>query len=154
MKSIRIFYYFVVFFFLFIITGCKEHARENSVSIEQNKEVVKTLLIDVLQNGKLELYKDLHIPEFTGHALERDFNLEEDYQSAGNLIKNFRNLKMDITHLMAEADLVTARYVGSWGDSVSRAKADGITIFRFKDGKIAEEWVLTNELAIMNQMKK
>jgi len=60
---------------------------------------------------------------------------------------------MDINLLLVETDLVTARYAGSWSDLVSRAKATGITIIRCKDGKLAEEWVLTNELSTMNQMK-
>jgi len=72
----RICYHYNAFFILFIIAGGEEHAQLNSALIERKKELVNTLAIKVLQNGKLKLYKDHPFPVFTGHTQEKDINLE------------------------------------------------------------------------------
>ena len=55
--------------------------------------------------------------------------------------------------LIAEGDRVVFRYVVEAEDYGKEIKLEGISIFRFEEGKIAEGWLLEDSLSKMQQME-
>jgi steroid delta-isomerase-like uncharacterized protein len=127
----------------------------------RNKAVARSFFEDVLDKGKLDDYAKSHATGFVAHAGARRASLEEDIAAAREQRKAFPDMRMKVNHMVAEGNLVAVYWtaVGTntaagWGLPVTgkRATVDGMTLFRFEDGLIQEEWGAFNEYAIMKQL--
>ncbi len=132
------------FFLLSTMTGVAQN-------LERNKDVVRQLFLEVLSNKKLDLYKSIHTWDFRGHGLKKDYSLEEDFQASKQLTESYTEGKIAITHLVAEDNLVSARWVVDAVMGGQKMFFDGFTIFRIVDFKIAEEWSLINQFEMLKQ---
>lgn len=83
------------------------------------------------------------------------------HQLIGGYVAAFPDLRLTILDMIAEGDKVVARFtVGGThrGDLMGLAptgkamEVNGITILRFRDGKVAEEWELVDMLGMMQQL--
>lgn len=128
--------------------------------IERNKEAVRFFMEEVLGKGKHEMYKETHTPDFFGHGSGNViFNLEEDYQAALENRKGFPDFTLSVTKMIAERDMVVAHWLAVGTNtgtnsylpkaSGKKMEIEGITIFRMKGDKIAEEWGLTNLFSVL-----
>jgi predicted ester cyclase len=137
----------VQFFFLVLMI---QHAIAQT-SEDKNKEAARFFIEDVLGNGKeRELYKLTHTADFVGHSGEFTFSLEDDYQAALDNRKGLPDLTMRVTKQVSENDMVVVLWIAEGTNTGintflptatgKKLKVEGITIFRMKDGKIAEEW--------------
>lgn len=129
----------------------KETVRKFYDAIWNNadKTVIPELLTeDFLFRGSLGLMQRGHI----GFA-----NFMDQIRAA---IGEYR---CDITDLVAEDDRVCARILYSgihrgdlfgYAATHGRIKWDGVAIFRFRDGKIAELWVLWDVNDVMKQLSR
>ena len=129
--------------------------RSTAQDLTRNKETVRQLFEDVLgKEEKLSQFLDLHTKDFMGHGLKIDYNLDKDFQSAKSLVQMYEGSTggIKITHLVAEGQLVCARWIAKGTlKSGQNFEFDGNTIFRLSDYKIAEEWSLVNQPAMMGQ---
>lgn len=147
-------------YLFFLLLAC--HSSFAQREIENNKKVVRFFMEDVLGKGKHEVYKQTHTVDFLGHGSgDVVFNLEEDYQAALENRKGFPDFSLSVAKLIAEEDMVVAHWlavgtntgVNSYLPKASGKKMEieGITIFRLKGGKIAEEWGLTSLLTVLRK---
>src|SRR5262245_12516582 len=142
----------------------EQHVREMMMSTEYNKAIVRRYFEEVLDKRKLDILDEIvstdctiHRPEVSEpirgreafkHALERILNV---YSEFGTTVHD----------LIAEEDRVACRLShravnrGEWTSRIGRHAVAGktvtwpaIAIFRFRDGRIAEEWVSRDELGI------
>jgi len=128
---------------------------------EKNKAVAREFIEEVIGQGKLEEYSDFHTADFVGHGSERDFTLAEDLAAAREERKAFPDLQGAISHIVAEGDLVVVRGT-AWGTNTQPGmglpatgkpiKISAMTLFRFKGGKIAEEWGGFSMLSLLKQL--
>lgn len=140
---------------LFILQAC---GRSN---VDENKEVIRFFMEEVLGENKLDLYHDYHTPEFKGHSGKMTFTLEQDYEAAVDNRKGIPDFTVRVTRLVAEDDIVVAHWSATGTNtgtnsylqvaSGKKLEAEGITIFRIQHGKISEEWGLTNLFQVLYQ---
>lgn len=139
----------------FLLYSCDEK------NVEENKRVAAFFMEEVLGNNKLELYKDYHTADFVGHSGTMTFSLEQDYQAALDNRKGIPDFTVKVLKLIAEDDMVVVHWSAEGTNtgtnsylpvaSGKKLEAEGITIFRIRNGKISEEWGLTNLFQMLFQ---
>jgi len=127
---------------------------------DRNKAVARAFFEEVLGQGKLEKYGDSHTADFVAHSTEHDFTLAEDMAAAREERTAMPDLQFAIKHMVAEEDLVLIHWT-AWGTNTQPGmglpatgkpiKVSGMTLFRFKAGKICEEWNAWNLLSVLKQ---
>lgn len=133
---------------------------------EKNKAVARAFFEEVLSRGELERYADFHTADYVVHSTdastgaERDFTLADDLAAAREWRTALPDLRSAVNHLVAEGDLVVVHWT-AWGTNTQAGwglpatgkpiKISGMTLFRFKAGKISEEWNGWNRLSVLKQ---
>ncbi len=129
--------------------------------IEHNKSAARRLFESSLSTGNWEEYLRLHTRDFKAHAGGRSATLEEDLTAAKELRKAFPDLRVRVLRVVAENDMVVVQWLargvntgaGNGLPATGRSvEVGGITIFRMKDGLIAEEWNSMDTLLMLRQL--
>lgn len=119
---------------------------------EANKTVVRRLVEEVLNGGHLEVIDELYTPELAPAAR----------RWIAPFRASFPDVHMEIVELIAEADKVVGRFTCSathlreWLGQVPTGRrferVDEVSIFRFRDGRIAHAWSLEDTLGRLRQL--
>ena len=127
---------------------------------EKNKTVARLFFEEVLSPGKLEKYSESHAADFVAHGSERDYTLAEDIGAAREERTSMPDMQVVVNHMVAEGDLVAVHWT-AWGTNTQpgmglpatgkKIRVSGITIFRFKAGKISDEWSAWDMLSVLKQ---
>jgi steroid delta-isomerase-like uncharacterized protein len=132
------------------------------MSIEDNKELARRLT-KLLDHNDEKQIKEILSPDFISHfaglpdALDR-----EQYIQLNHMAKiAFNDLSRTVEDLIAEEDKVAVRitargthtglFQGIPGTG-KITKITGIAIRRIFDGRIVEEWVITDQLGLLQQL--
>lgn len=134
----------------------------------RNKAVVERYFREVLDGGRIELMPELFARDVVLHRPGFDVNgIDAVMQRLRAVLREFSSFSSELSGLMAEGDLVSARvshrtrvrphaFRSRAGETqLAREQAldwTAIAQFRLKDGKIAEEWVMRDELGMLLQM--
>ena len=148
------------FFILVLLAACYAAVARPPNKQDQNKEIAKTFFEDVLGQGHLEKYAESHSKDFVAHGETRDGSLEEDMAAAKEERRILPDMKIKVNQILAERDLVAVHWTASGTNTQpgmglpgtgKKISVDGMTIFRFKAGKICEEWSVWDMLSVMQQ---
>ena len=132
------------------------------MSIENNKALARQLT-ELLDKGDEEKLNELLSPDFVSHfaGLNQPLNREQ-YILVNRAAKTaFNDLRRTVEDLIAEGDKVAVRitargtHTGMFQGIVATGKLTkitGIAIRRIADGKIIEEWVVNDQLGLMQQL--
>jgi steroid delta-isomerase-like uncharacterized protein len=132
------------------------------MSVEQNKTLIRRWL-ELWDPGNIDAVADFVTPDYVRHdpngpevrGIEMEQQLLAMYRTA------FPDLHFDIEHLVAEGDMVVARFtahgtqqgellgIPPTGKQVTVAAME---LFRLADGKIAEQWVNLDVLGLLQQL--
>lgn len=130
---------------------------ERDVSIEEimsnaNKTIVQRLVREVLNGGRLEVIDELYTPELASAAR----------RWIAPFRASFPDVHMEIVELIAEDDKVVGRFTcsathsGAWRGYPATGRRfediDEVSIFRFRDSRIAAVWSLEDTLTRMEQL--
>jgi len=134
----------------------------------RNKAVVERYFREVLDGGRTELMPELFARDVVLHRPGFDVSgIDAAMQRLRAVLKDFSAFSSELSGLMAEGDLVAARvshrtrvrphaFRSRAGETqLAREQAlewTAIAQFRLKDGRIAEEWVMRDELGMLLQM--
>ncbi|MBC7989287.1 MAG: ester cyclase [Luteimonas sp.] len=127
----------------------------------EDKLTASRVLLEKMGQGKFEISDEIYGPGFVAHGFGRDYSLEEDNASGRALRAAFPDLKVAVDRTVAEGDLVAVHWSSSGSNSVKTESfpgngktvaIDGMTFFRFKDGRIVEEWTTYDNLSLMKQL--
>jgi len=128
---------------------------------EKNKAVGRAFFEEVLGQGRLEKYSDSHTADFVAHGSERDYTLAEDVAAAREERKAMPDMQFAVNHIVAEGDMVVVHWT-AWGTNTQAGmglpatgkpvKVSGMTLFRFTEGKISEEWGIWSMLSVLKQV--
>jgi steroid delta-isomerase-like uncharacterized protein len=123
-----------------------------------NKTAARRVYEEGLSRGKFDVqYTD----DFVGHGGAATFTHADGMAEARGWRKAFPDLQVDVDLIVAERDLVAVRWTAHGtntgeGNGIpatgKQVKVSGQTIFRFVDGKIAEEWTSGDTLGLMKQL--
>jgi hypothetical protein len=119
---------------------------------EANKAVIRRLVAEVLNGGRLELIDQLYTPDLAPAA--------SDW--IGPFRASFPDVHMEIVELVAEGDKVVGRFtcsathLGEWLGHAPTGRrferVDEVAIFRLRDGRIAHAWSLEDSLSRLRQL--
>lgn len=132
------------------------------MSIESNKAIARQLT-ELLDQGNVDKLNALLSPDFVSHfaGLPLPLNREQYIQVNRSAKAAFSDLKRTVDDLIAEADKVTVRitargtHTGVFQGIAAtgrQTEITGIAIRRIADGKIVEEWVINDQLGLMQQL--
>jgi predicted ester cyclase len=119
---------------------------------EANKTVVRRLVDEVLNGGRLEVIEKLYDPELAPAAR----------RWIAPFRTSFPDVHMEVVELIAEGDKVVGRFtcsathLGAWLGQAPTGRrferVDEIWIFRFRDGRIVHAWSLEDTLGRLRQL--
>jgi predicted ester cyclase len=119
---------------------------------EQNKAVVRRLVEEVLNAGRLEVIDALYAPALVADAKAW----------IAPFRASFPDVHMEVVDLIAEGDKVVGRFacsgthLGEWRDHAPTGRrfeaVDEVSIYRFHDGRIVETWGLEDNLSRWEQL--
>jgi steroid delta-isomerase-like uncharacterized protein len=146
---------------VFFSALCLPAAAKQPTEQQTNKAVARSFFEQVLDQGQLEKYAESHAPDFVAHGRSRDVTLEEDMAFAREERKAVPDLHLKVNEIIAERDLVlvywtasgTNTHEGMGFPATGKSFTEpGMTLFRFKAGKITEEWGVWSIQSIMQQL--
>jgi predicted SnoaL-like aldol condensation-catalyzing enzyme len=112
------------------------------MAVDQNKDVVRRFIKEVLSGGQLERVDELLAPSYVNRAFGVD--LPAFKGMLPGLAAALPERRFDIEELIAEGDAVVARYTGEMRDQTGKTiSVRGLTYYRLADGKIVEDDPLT-----------
>ena len=119
---------------------------------ERNKAVVRSLVEEVLNGGRMEVIEELYAPAL----------VEEARAWIAPFRASFPDVHMEIIDLIAEGDSVVGRFtcsgthLGDWmgyAPTGRRFEAiDEVGIYRVHEGRIVETWGLEDNLGRLQQL--
>jgi steroid delta-isomerase-like uncharacterized protein len=128
---------------------------------EANKQIARSFFEEVLDQGRFDKYAESHAKDFLAHGRNHDAGLEEDIATAKEERKALPDMKVTVNEILAERDLVAVRWTVSGTNTQAgmgfpatgkKVTIGGMTLFRFKAGRICEEWGYWDMLSVMRQV--
>jgi predicted SnoaL-like aldol condensation-catalyzing enzyme len=112
------------------------------VTVDQNKDVVRQFIREVLSRGELDRVDELCAPTYVNRAFGAD--LPAFKQMLAGLTAALPERHVDVEELIAEADAVVARFTLEMRDPGGKTiSVRGLTYYRLADGKIIEDDPIT-----------
>jgi steroid delta-isomerase-like uncharacterized protein len=127
----------------------------------ENAETGKRVFLEKMGQGRFDRLDEIYGPGFVAHGADREYTLDEDNASGREWRKAVPDLNVEVLRTVAEGDLVAVHWHASGTNSVAaaglpglggKAAMDGMTFFRFENGKIVEEWSVMDLATIMRQL--
>ena len=123
-----------------------------------NKAVAKRVYEEGLSRG---IFTVPYTDDFVGHGGSTTFTHEDGMKEAKGWRSAFPDLAVNVDLIVAERDLVAVRWTARGTNSGSgngipatgrKVQVSGTAIFRFVDGRIAEEWTSADVRGLMKQL--
>lgn len=134
----------------------------NSHDLAAEKHTASRILLEKMGRGDFSRLGEIYGPGFVAHAGQRTFTLDQDNDSARRLLALYPGMTVSVDRIVAEGDLVALhwRAKGVYRDpATASARApgkpmtvDGMSFFRLANGRVVEEWSVSDELGLMRQM--
>lgn len=143
-------------------TSCNTSMRDSA--LERNKQIVLAMNKELWNKGNLDKMNEFFSPDIVRHFLpdgSEVIGINSFREQEEKLRKAFPNWQEDIKHIVAEGDLVTIHFVstgtnkGSWlgqQPTGNNIQINEMSIFRIKDGKIVEQWLLPDIFSMLQQL--
>jgi predicted ester cyclase len=94
-----------------------------------------------------------YAPTFVDHVNDLEFRgVEGTRQSVGLYRKVLDDIDVKVEEQVVEGNRVTSRFVVTGRSGDRRVRFNGITISRFENGKIVEDWSVTDTLGLLRQL--
>lgn len=105
---------------------------------QENKDVVRRFIKEVLTAGELDRIDDLLAPDYVNRAFDADLTAFKGMLAA--LTAALPERRYDIEELIAEGDAVVARFSSEMTDQAGRPiSLRGLSYYRLADRKIIED---------------
>lgn len=112
------------------------------MTADQNKDVVRQFIRDVLSGGRLDRIDELCAPNYVNRAFGAD--LPAFKQMLAGLAAALPERRFDVEELVAEGNAVVARFTLEIRDPGGKTiSVRGLTYYRLADGKITEDDPIT-----------
>jgi predicted ester cyclase len=119
---------------------------------ERNKAVVRRLVDEVLNGGRLEAIDELYAPALAPAAK----------RWIAPFRASFPDTRMEVIDLIAEGETVVGRFtcsgthLGEWNGHAPTGRrfeaVDEVSFFRFRGGRIVDAWGIEDNLARLEQL--
>lgn len=120
---------------------------------EEIAENAQDALERVCSGKSLNSLSTYYSPEFVDHVNDLKFEgLEGARRSVELYTKILSDIEIAVEEQLRDGDRVTSRFVVTGKSFGKRVCFNGITISRFKDGLIVEDWSVTDTLGMLRQL--
>jgi steroid delta-isomerase-like uncharacterized protein len=129
---------------------------------DRNKAVARAAFFDYLNHRNFKRFEEIHTRDFVKHANNSPAeNLSEEMQDAKGQFDSSSDLTFTENWMIAEGDKVAVCFTakGTHDGVFQGVPATGkhyelsaMTVWRFVDGKIAEEWLFSDDLDLYRQL--
>lgn len=128
--------------------------------MRSNVDVVRGMWDELNRDGE-RAFPRFFSPDYVRHTFAKSFGRDEFARIVENRRLGFQDLKTTILEVVVEGDRVAHRWetVGTHSGSYlaipptgRRVTAMGITISRFEDGLIVEDWASWNEVSVLHSL--
>jgi steroid delta-isomerase-like uncharacterized protein len=130
------------------------------MSADNRRKLVE--MWDVVDNGHhLDAVDGYISDDYVRHSAEGDQTREQFKEMLGDLYRAFPDSRYTMDQIVAEEDRVAYRWVmtGTHQETYmgvpptqKRIAASGITISRFEDGKIVEDWASWHRVSVLHSL--
>jgi steroid delta-isomerase-like uncharacterized protein len=132
------------------------------MSAEENRALARRSW-EIVSQRNPDLIEEFYPAEFVWHEPDRDIRgYEQAKQFVSTFLEAFPDINISVDDVIAEGDKVVSRYTirgthqgetQEFGPPTGRQmELEGITIHRFEDGKIVEEWERYDNLSALQQL--
>jgi steroid delta-isomerase-like uncharacterized protein len=145
--------------FCFILLSSRSSATGAQ---ERNKTVARTAFLDYLNRKDFKNFEAIHTQDFVKHYNNSaPEDLAQEMEDAKGQFVSSSDLTFTINWMIAEGDKVAVCFTAKGThDGVFRGipptgrkyEVSAMTVWRFVNGRIAEEWVFSNELDLYRQV--
>jgi predicted ester cyclase len=113
----------------------------------------RTALEEVCARGDLDRARELYAGDFIDHVNALEFRGQEGIARSVAMYRAlFPDLRIDVVDQVSEGDRVLSRWVLEGTHRGRRVTLPGITISRFEEGMIAEDWTVSDNLTLLRQV--
>ena len=129
---------------------------------DRNKAVARAAFFDYLNHRDFKRFEEIHAKDFVKHYNNSPAeNLSEEMGDAKGQFDSSSDLTFTENWMIAEGDKVAVCFTakgthdGAFQGIPATGKhfeLSGMTVWRFVDGRIAEEWVFSNDLDLYRQL--
>jgi steroid delta-isomerase-like uncharacterized protein len=129
---------------------------------EANKALTLRYWEEVANKGNLDLIEEICAPDYVCHEVDQDIRGPEGVRQFISMLRAaFPDLHVTVEDVIAEGEKIVQRWTGRGthqGELMgipptgNRVSVAGITISRFKDGKVSEEWEVYDMMGMMQQL--
>ncbi len=129
---------------------------------EENKALARRAW-EIVSSANLDLLEEVYAPDLVWHEPDQDVRgIEEGKRYVSDALVAFPDAQVSVEDMIGEGDKVVSRYTirgthqgetEEFGPPTGRQiELTGITIHRFEDGKIVEEWEIFDTLSMLKQL--
>lgn len=113
----------------------------------------RTALEQVCARGDLARARDLYAEDFVDHVNALEFRGQEGIAKSVALYRAiFPDLRIDVVDQVADDDRVVSRWVLHGTHHGRHVTLPGITISRFENDRIAEDWTVSDNLGLLRRL--
>jgi steroid delta-isomerase-like uncharacterized protein len=118
---------------------------------------------EIVNQHNPDLIEEFYPPDFVWHEPDGDIQgYEQAKQFVSTFFKGFPDINITVDDVIGEGDQVVSRYTirgthqgetEEFGPPTNKQmELEGITVHRFEDGKIVEEWERYDNLSVLQQL--
>jgi predicted ester cyclase len=129
--------------------------EEPLTTVDQDEASAKArrALEQICARGDFDAAQELYGSDFVDHVNGLEFRGHAGIRKSVGLYRAiFPDLHIDVEDQVKEKDVVTSRWTMHGTHRGRRVTLRGITISRFADGKIAEDWTTSDTLDLVRQL--
>lgn len=127
----------------------------HSGAAEANKAVAKRALEEICSGNDLDSAGQCYHPQFDDHVNATDFQGMEGIEQSVSLYRQmFPELRISVEDQVAEGDRVASRWQLEGERDGKVVRLSGITISRFADGLIREDWTYFDSAELVRQLEE
>jgi steroid delta-isomerase-like uncharacterized protein len=139
-----------------LLSGCAMNP-----DLDANTRTAKRVFLEKMGQGRFDKLDEIYGPGFVAHGASRDYTLEQDNESGKVWRAAFPDLKVAVDRTAAGNDMVAVHWHATGTNTVAaggmpgkgaKASLEGMTFFRFVDGRIVEEWSVMDMLRLREQL--
>ena len=113
----------------------------------------RTALEQVCARGDLARARELYADDFLDHVNALEFRGQEGIAKSVAMYRAmFPDVRIEVVDQVADGDRVVSRWVLHGAHRGRRVTLPGITISRFENDKIAEDWTVSDNLGLLRQI--
>ena len=135
------------------------------MSAEENKALSRKVMEEVWHKRRLEAIDELFALDYVGHDLSNPGwteGIDAAKQASASFLSAFSDFHVTCDHILGEGDKVALQYnvlathMGEFAGIAPtgrRVAFSGLTIQRWRDGTMAEQWQIVDIQRLMQQLE-